>query len=805
MSLWMTLPLSVAFAQQERLNAPAASISAEDGAAAGWVNPANLAFDPDPSLGVWYRQDFLTYDSEFAVSTTGGGTSLGLVFKNDPSGKPWWGFSSGLGVRLPENFRLGATVTWNLPEGADNNFVSWDLGAGYRPFPWLGFGGVARNIGNPAPQLGVWGAYGISATVRPLRDRVELSVDYEYLDVSATEFVGEDNLQQVAAIVRLRPTSGLVLRGEGRSNSKFSEFSVGAGLEVYFEGLGGGAYSEPLSGDVMAYVTTGPEDEHLFGAGRRVPIVNLDGKFPYQPQTGFLVVPEESYVHLLERLRHASEDRHVKGLVLELNSPRMSWAQIEEIRDAIDALQAEGKPVIAFLNGAPSNGAYYLASGCDTVFLHPAGSLDLIGLSLESQHFRGALDLVGVTPQYAKRAEYKSAPEQFTNTEPSEHAREQMNALLDGLYGALVLGISEGRGIPSDEVEALIDGGPYTGKEAVANGLVDALVYPDTLEEQLAEYLVRGFELKPDYRVDPQTSGWKAQRQVAIIYVDGPIVSGPSQQPGLLQGGNTGADTVVAYLRAAEEDSSVKAVVLRVDSPGGSAFASDEIWRAVEQVQEAGKPVVVSMGGVAASGGYYVAAGSDAIFAEPTTITGSIGVYGGKFSFGELFDKVGIGTEIYSRGRKSAMYSTSREMDEVELASMERLIEDTYVQFKTVVSEGRGLTMEEVEEVARGCVWTGAAAKEVGLVDQLGGLQDAIVHAKVVAGLDEDDEIELITYRGQPDSFGEVPAEAVRAVRTALTPELELELPDDVAAWIPYAPLAEERILLLMPERIEVE
>lgn len=803
MSMWIPLLSSLAHAGQERLDAPAASISAEDGAAAGWVNPANLAFDPDAALGVWFRQDFQTYDSEFAVSTTGGGTSLGLIFKNDLDGNPWWGFSSGLGVRLPENFRLGATVTWNLPEGANNNFVSWDLGAGYRPFPWLGFGGVARNIGNPAPDLGVWARYGVSTTLRPFRDTLELSVDYEYIDPSAIDALGEQNLNIVRGLVRIRPTSGLVLRGMYETNTEWSSWTVGGGVEVYFEGLGGGAYSQPLDGDVMAYITTGPEDERLLGAGRRIPVVSLDAGFPYQPQTGFLVVPEESYVHMLERLRMASEDRHVKGLVLEVSSPRLSWAQIEEVRSAIEQLQAEGRPVVAYLNGTPSNGAYYLASVCDTVYLHPAGSLDLVGLSMESQYFKGALDLVGVKAQYAKRSEYKASPEQWTNTEPSEPAREQMNALIDGFYEALVQGIADGRGMKPEDVEALIDEGPFTGADALERGLVDGLVYPDTLEEQLSESLIKGFDLRPDYRMTPETSGWDALRQVAIVYVDGPIVSGPSQGPGLLSGGNVGADTVVAHLRSAEDDGNVKAVVLRVDSPGGSAFASDEIWRAVEQVQEAGKPVVVSMGGVAASGGYYVAAGSDAIFAEPTTITGSIGVYGGKFSFGELFEKVGVDYEIYSRGRKASMYSTSREMDEIEIASMERLIEDTYVQFKTVVSEGRGLSMEEVEEVARGRVWTGADALEVGLVDELGGLQEAIVHAKGLSGMDPDAEVELITYRGQPDSFGDVPKQAVRSVQAALQPELEL--PEDLQAWIPYAPLAEERILLLMPERIEVD
>jgi protease-4 len=803
---------STSFAQQERLVAPGASFSSEDGAAATWVNPANLAFDPDPSLGIWYRQSFSQFDQTFAVSTTGGGTGLGVLYKNDQNGTPWWGLSSSLGVKLPENFRLGANLTWNLPDGPDNNFVSWDLGAGYRPFSWLGFGAVARNIGNPAPQHGVWSRYALATTLRPFEDKLELSADVEFVDDSAATVLGNDDLTRLGAVLRVRPASGLALRARGETNPALSSWTVGAGLEIYFQGLGGGLYTNPIEQDATAYLVTGEQDETLFGAGKRVAVIDLDRSLPYQPQPVLFGTTAESYVHLLQRLDSAATDRHVKGMLLDLSGPPLSWAQLEELRDAVAKVRAEGKPVVAYLSGSPSNGAYYLASACDKVYLHPAGSLDLIGLSLESQFFAGALDLVGVKAQYAKRADYKSSPEQWTNTEPSDPAREQMNALADDLFDALTAGIAEGRGMESDAVVGLIDEGPFTAAEALEKGLVDELYYPDELEDKLEGVFPKGFELDDLYGAFPETSGWEHRKQVAIVYVDGPIVGGESQSPGLLSGGNTGSSTVVRQLRQAAEDSPVKAVVLRVDSPGGSAFASDEIWRAVEQLQEEGKPVVVSMGGVAASGGYYVAAGADAIFAEPTTITGSIGVYGGKFSLGELYEKVGVGYEIYGRGRKASMYSMSREMDPVEYEALDRMIEDTYDQFKERVATGRGLELDEVEEVARGRVWSGARAKEVGLVDELGGLQAAITYAKVEAGLDADEHIELIRYGSQPNSMGDVSAQSVGVrltplaqLRTGALWRPEVGLPEDVRAWTSYAPLSEERVLVLLPQRIEVE
>ncbi len=803
---------TLAFAQQERLDAPAASISAEDGAAAPWVNPANLGFDPDPAAGVWFRQDFpdFSFDqahSGLAVSTTGGGTGLGLIYRNDSLGNPWWGFSSSLSMRLPENIRLGATVTWNLPEGADNNFVSWNLGAGWRPLPWLGFGGVAHNIGNPEPDLGVWATYGLSGTVRPLRDRLELSFDYMRHDTSAGNYIGPSNLQTVSSIVRVRPANGVVLRFRTDTNlsstepsQSFTNWTFSGGFELYFDGTGGGVLASS-SGAAQGYVVTGPSDAHLGAAGKRVPLIVLDQSYPYQPQSGLFSAPSESYLHLLQRLENVATDPGVEGLVLDLSTPRFSWAQVEEIRQAIERVQAEGKPVVAYLGGSPSNGAYFLAAGCDRIFLHPAGGLDLVGLSIQTMYFRGTLDLVGVEPQFVKRSEYKSSPEQYTNSEPSDPSREQMNALLDDLFAALVQGIAEGRGMEQEDVIALIDGGPYTAREALDKGLVDSLHYPDELEVALDELFPKGYELDDEYRVAKEFSGWENPKQIAVVYVDGPIVSGESSSGGLLGGANTGSDTVVRYLLAARDDAQVKAVVLRVDSPGGSAYASDEIWRAVELVEEEGKPVIVSMGGVAASGGYYVAAGATAIYAEPTTITGSIGVYGGSFSFGELYETLGINYELYLRGRNAGMWSTARPMDDLELAAMNRMIDETYLQFKTRVSDGRSMTLEEVEVVARGRVWSGSRAHENGLVDELGGIQDAVERAKAEVGL-EGQEVDLVTYRGAANSWGDVPKYLATVPDRYLASRIML--PEPVQRWLPYAPLANEKMLMLMPYEIEV-
>ncbi|MCB9779137.1 MAG: signal peptide peptidase SppA [Alphaproteobacteria bacterium] len=796
----------------ERPVLPAFSSAGEDGAATIWSNPASLGLDPDPSAWLSWEQELPVRPASLSGAFQAGPFATGVYYDIGGGDRTWLGLTSGLGLRLSRRVALGVGVGWQIPEGPENNFLTWDLGLTWRPAHWLGLSLLAENLNDPAPELGVTQRFGGGLAWRPFQGRLLVGVDYRQADIvngSAGSFRGS---------VRLEATDGLVLRGYGDDDGE-----IGAGLELFWGRTGAGAYgladingAAPGRNPVgMAYLTTAEGDRSFFGQGRKVPEFVLDESFPYQPARGLLAPPSESWLHLLERMRDAIDDPRVKGMVLHIDRPPASWARVEELRRLVSEAQSRGKVVVAYLDKESGNAAYLLASAADRVYLHPAASLDLVGLSMGLTYLRGTLDLVGVEPQYAKRSEYKSAPEQYTRSGPSEPAREQLDALLDTMAGTLVAGVAQGRGRTEDQVTRLVDQGPFTAAEAEARGLVDGLVYPDALEETMEEAFRRRFQLVPDYHLDDRVTGWPASRELAVIYIDGVITTGPSVRGGLLGGRTAGSDTIARQLDQARRDEAVEAVVLRVDSPGGSAFASDEIWRAAQRLEESGKPFIVSMGGVAASGGYYVSAGADTIFAEPTTITGSIGVYGGKFSLGGLYDKLGVETEILTRGRHAAMYSLSRPMDDGELSALDRLIGATYDQFKDRVAEGRGMTKEQVEEVARGRVWSGRDAKEVGLVDELGGLEDAIAHARAEAGIPEGAVVELVTYDDR--FFGPLPRRSVRvgAGSAALSSALaRLPLPSPAAA-LPAVPvpqelstlllLAEDPVLAMLPWQLEVE
>jgi protease-4 len=353
-------------------------------------------------------------------------------------------------------------------------------------------------------------------------------------------------------------------------------------------------------------------------------------------------------------MRESASDSSVQAVVLEIEAPKFNFAQVQELRGVIREIQDADKTVIAWIGGSVGNAEYLLATAADEIHLHPAGNLMVLGIAAQVRYLKGTLDLVGAEAQFARRSEYKSGPERFTRTDSSEPATEQISALLDDLHGELVAGIAASRDLDPAAVQALIDRGPLTGAEALEAGLIDGICYREEVGKVLIEDEDEDeddLETDRDYHLATDLSGWGSASRIAIVYVQGPITSGESSSGGLLGGASTGSKTVVEALEAIAEDSSVKAVVMRVDSPGGSAYASDEIWKAVRKVQEEDKPVIVSMGGMAASGGYYVAAGADVIYAEPTTITGSIGVYGGKLSFDNLYGKLGVSHEIHTRGR----------------------------------------------------------------------------------------------------------------------------------------------------------
>jgi protease-4 len=450
---------------------------------------------------------------------------------------------------------------------------------------------------------------------------------------------------------------------------------------------------------------------------------------------------------LLQRLGKAAKDDEVAGVAIILDEPSFGWAHVQELRAAIGRLRAVHKTVHCHLTSA-GEGAYMVAAACDRISLVPSGSIDLTGLAAEGLYFKGLLDKLGIVADIEHCGAYKGSGEPYTQTGPSKESQEQMQALFGDLYEQMVEVIAKSRDLPAERVRELIDRGPFTARQAAAARLVDELSYRNEFLKDVQKRL-DGAQLAGNYgrqkgpeldlgsplgffkllRDMMEPTKRKAKNVVALVYVDGMIWTGASEES-FFDEFIAGSTTLRRALIEAAEDDGVKAVVLRIDSPGGSALASDIIHQATQIVRKAGKPVIASMGNKAASGGYYVASGADAIFAEPGTITGSIGVVGGKLALGGLFDKIGITTHTYRFGRRADMFNFTRPFDEQERQAVREQMNETYEQFKRCVTSGRGDRLKgDIEQLAGGRVYTGRQALAKGLVDQLGGLDEAIRHA----------------------------------------------------------------------------
>ena len=467
---------------------------------------------------------------------------------------------------------------------------------------------------------------------------------------------------------------------------------------------------------------------------------------PADPVSAVLSMRRARVADLLDGLRRARSDQRVRALVAKVGGRPIGLATVQEIRRAVEEFRDAGKLTVAwaetFGEFSAGNVPYYLATAFDTVYLQPSGDLGLTGIAMERLFLRGALDHLGVDVQVAKRHEYKSAAEQLTERSFSGPAREATQRLAESVIGQLAEAISERRRIEPAEVRKLIDRGPFLAEQAREAGLVDELGYrdevyarvrkqagPETVLMQLGRYQ-RSRALAERARRLPNPR----QRHVAVIYATGPIRRGRSGR-GLLSGGAMGSDTISAALRAAADDDSARAIVLRVNSPGGSYVASDTIWREVVRARNAGKPVVVSMGDVAASGGYYISMGADAIVAQPGTVTGSIGVLSGKPVLGELLGRAGVTTDSVTEGAHSGMFATTRPFSEEEWALVNDWLDHIYADFTGKVASGRRMSAERVHDLARGRVWTGADALAHGLVDEIGGLDRAAAIARRRAAL----------------------------------------------------------------------
>jgi protease-4 len=519
-----------------------------------------------------------------------------------------------------------------------------------------------------------------------------------------------------------------------------------------------------------------------------VPIPFLEGQQP-------LTVPET-----WQLLKKAAADSRVKAVVLEPRGLAIGWAKLEELRADIVAFKKSGKPVYAYLRGAGGH-EYYLATAADRIFIAPEDELDLKGLRAELVYLKGTLDKIGVSMEFEHVGKYKDAPDQFTKTGPSPETLEVTNQILDQYFGDLLNVIAQGRHKTPDEARALIDQGPFVAPNALAGGLVDELAYEDEMYKKLKDQLktdTKRISARDYTRVS--LPGSEGKSRIAFVTADGDITRGGSTD-NVSDSGITDMG-MIKTLRDVEEDSSIKGVILRIDSPGGDAFASDDILHEVKMLS-AKKPMLISMSDYAASGGYFIAMSGDPVLAYSNTLTGSIGVFFGRVNLRGLYEKIGLKKEILTRGHFAAIDSEDGPLNDEERAKLRKEIEQFYHAFVDRVATGRKRPYDQVAPLAEGRVWLGAQAKQNGLVDEIGGLDRALELIKERAKIPATEKVTLVNYPPKRTLFemlfnrGGDEADAEAAL-------LERKI-EALVGHFPLRAMSHGGMLRLMPFHVEVK
>ena len=496
-----------------------------------------------------------------------------------------------------------------------------------------------------------------------------------------------------------------------------------------------------------------------FGAERAVSIsdnsaliLNLEGAVPEQAPVDAAIPflqqqPPLTVLDTWKLLHRAAGDTRVKALVLEPRGLDAGWAKLEELRAEILAFKQSGKPVYAYLRNATMR-EYYLATAADKIYMAPEDELDVKGLRAELTYYKGTLDKLGVSMEFEHVGKYKDAPDEFTKTSPSPETLEVTNQILDQYYGNMVQVIADGRKLPPGAVRGVIDQGPFIGKSALDSGLVDALIFEDEMMAQLATQI--NPQLKTDLKKIGAHSYSKAagadpsgRARIAYVTGDGEITRGDPGED--VSNSGITAFGLVKQLRQVADDSSIKGVILRIDSPGGDGIASDDILHEMKALSKK-KPVLISMSDLAASGGYFIAMTGDPILAYPNTLTGSIGVFFGKVNLSGLYDKIGLKKELLTRGRFAAIDSENRPLTPEEKDKVQKEIQVFYRGFVERVAEARKRPYDQVEPLAQGRVWLGTQAKMNGLVDEIGGLDRAVEMIKQRTNIPASEQVTLVSY-----------------------------------------------------------
>lgn len=494
---------------------------------------------------------------------------------------------------------------------------------------------------------------------------------------------------------------------------------------------------------------------------------------------------------LLERLHQARQDPDVKAVLITLGAASgINYSQAQEVRGVLASIVKAGKPVFVYADGYDTP-TYTMASGANHICMLEGGEVEIPGVGMEVTFLKGLFDKVGVKADYVQIGEYKGADEEYTRTEASEELKGELNKLTDALYAQIVDGISRYRHLPKDKVQAIIDETIVTGDQAKERGLVDHLIDEDDLRPLITKTVGREIDIVNDYgraarepvdlsspfgllsllmrRSQPPAD----KPSVAVIYAAGVITDGEGDA-GLFSDSGVGSATLRKAFRIAARDPNVKAVVVRIDSPGGSALASEVMWQAARHCA-AKKPVIVSVGGMAASGGYYLASAGDKIYADPSAIVGSIGVVGGKFVLKDLFDKLGVHSETFSKGKNAGLFSMSEPWSDRQRQMVTNWMKQTYVQFTHRVMKMRGDKIKDIDKVARGRIFLARQAKALGMVDEIGGIEDAIAYAAKRGNLNEGDyDVRILPA---PKTLGDILTGNGADAATPIRPKIEISDP----------------------------
>ncbi|MCK4858181.1 MAG: signal peptide peptidase SppA, partial [candidate division Zixibacteria bacterium] len=699
------------------------------------LNPAALYINKP--IGIQFYHGFaegdLSGDNAFLISTAGVGFAyqrLGLGYRAAVSR-----YDFAISSRVVRNIYTGTSYTyyktdWDKLDKAHswNYSIMWHVRRQFSAS--LQFQNLNRHtFGGEKTSVG----YLLSAAFRPLGERLTIGANarlYGGQRLSEAEW-------RLSGRAYLKP--GLLVYAGFGDKQRFGiglEFHFGqayGGSEVFFDKSGGYSRTTIYGG------TSSATRESLIRGPRKILHVNLAGDIPEERSRKLLFgKSKETLYRTLAKIRSACNDPAIIGFLLTLKSPRLGWGKLSDFRREIVHFSESGKPVICCLGASPGTGSYYLASAADSIFMLPVDALYLIGLSAEVKFFAGTLDKLAIEPQIEKIGKYKNAPNLLTETSLTPEHREALEVLLDDIYGEVIGRTAVSRGITPSELESLVDRGPFTSIEAESLRLVDGRFYPGELTERLPEMFGGDWQLLPVNRFLNQPryrEGFGQRPRIALITVAGSITKGRSgSNP--LTGKTAGSATLSAAIRQAGDDPAVRAIVVRLDTPGGDAIASDLIWGELVRARKK-KPVIVSMSDVCASGGYYIASAADEIFVEPATVTGSIGVFAGKANLAGFYDKLGISTERIKRGKHAGMFSSSSPFSEEERALLRRHIGDLYNNFISIVANGRRLSVDSVDAIAQGRVWSGQRALQLGLADREGSLLAAIAAAAERADLRE--------------------------------------------------------------------